>query len=371
MTLNKTVISHEVTKQTLFVLSDLSPFVSIILPIRNEAQYIERCLTSIVMQDYPSKNMEILIADGMSTDSTRSIVNKISEKYIDHNIVLLDNPGLFYSNGFNSAVCLSRGGVYLMMGGHTELAQDYISRVVGYLKSSAVDCVGGVLETVADDTIGKAIAVGMSSPFGVGGVAFRTSSPLRLQEVDTVAFGAYKRDTVNKNNLLDEEMVHNQDDEFNYRLRSLGRRLYLAPDLHLKYYCRVSFSALWQQYYQYGYWKVRVLQKHPFQMRLRQFVPPFFVLSLIASVFLAFAFIVFSNVSLGFLSIVFPLLYLIANLFASFLTASKRGWQFLPYLPFIYSALHLSYGFGFLVGFLKFLNGWFSKSDQFLDCDKL
>lgn len=331
------------------------PLVTIVLPIRNESRYIVRCLNAILVQEYPADRIEILIADGMSTDDTRKSVLDLSKKYPEHLITLIDNPGQIFSTGFNVAARVSKGEIILMLGGHTELAPDYISLTVSHLQSSNIDCVGGSLTTLADDLVGRAIAIGMSSSFGVGDVAFRTTSPLKLEEVDTVAFGAYKRDVLEQCGLLDEEMVRNQDDEFNYRLRSFGCQIFLAPDLHLKYYSRVYLPALWSQYYQYGFWKVRVLQKHPRQMSLRQFVPPAFVLALLVSCALAF------SPSLRILTLPIPFLYITANLVASLYTAAARGWKYLLYLPLVFSILHVSYGLGFLVGLLKFWHRWGDK----------
>jgi len=333
--------------------SDILPFVSVVLPIRNEGRNIVRCLNAILAQDYPADRLEILIADGMSTDGTPAIIQQVSKKSSKHTVHLIENTEQNFSHGFNIAVSQSKGEIILMLGGHTELAPDYISRGVTHLQSPIIDCVGGVLETIANDPVGQAIAVGMSSPFGVGGVAFRTTeSTDGILEVDTAAFGAYKRDVFKQNGLLDEEMVRNQDDEFNYRIRSFGCHIYLAHDMRLKYYSRVTFRALWRQYFQYGYWKVRVLQKHPRQMRLRQFVPPAFVVALFVSVLVAFP-PVLRN-----LSFVLPLFYLLVNLLASIYTAYKRGWDYLLLLPLVFAILHLSYGSGFLVGLFKFVGRW-------------
>jgi hypothetical protein len=155
--------------------------------------------------------------------------------------------------------------------------------------------------------------------------------------------------------LYDEELVRNQDDEYNYRIRELGGRILLAKDVRSTYFSRSSFKHLWCQYFQYGYWKVRVLQKHPRQMSPRQFVPPAFVLALIVSAFLAVSSV------LRPLSLIVPLLYLTANLLASLYTVSKRGWRYLPFLPVTFAILHLSYGAGFLVGLVKFWNRWDDK----------
>ena len=155
---------------------------------------------------------------------------------------------------------------------------------------------------------------------------------------------------------FDEELIRDQDDEFNYRLREHGGNILLSPKIKSVYTVRSSPKALWKQYYQYGYWKVRVLQKHPKQMRLRQFVPPVFTSTLIGSLILA----LFFHWGWIFLVLVAGS-YLISNLTASLITASKKGWKQLPLLPIVYASLHLSYGLGFLVGLVKFSNRWGDK----------
>jgi len=164
--------------------------------------------------------------------------------------------------------------------------------------------------------------------------------------------GAWPRRVFEKIGMFDEELVRDQDDEFNYRLRENGGRILLCPKIKSEYTVRSTPKALWKQYYQYGFWKVRVLQKHPRQMSLRQFVPPAFILALLLSVLLAF------SSFLRPLCLAIPILYLLANLPASIYTAFQAGWQYLPLLPVIFVILHLSYGSGFLVGLFKFSGRW-------------
>jgi GT2 family glycosyltransferase len=172
---------------------------------------------------------------------------------------------------------------------------------------------------------------------------------------DTVPFPAYTRQIAERAGLYDEELVRDQDDEYNYRIRELGGKILLADDVHSAYFSRSSLGGLWRQYYQYGYWKVRVLQKHPRQMSLRQFAPPAFVLALLGSAFLAFSPV------LRPLSLIVPVLYLCANVSASFWTASKRGWGSMPLLPLVFALLHLGYGAGFLFGLVRFAGRWGDK----------
>lgn len=328
------------------------PSVSVIMPIRNEAGFIERSLDAVLRQEYPMDKLEVIIADGMSTDGTREILDQFIRRNDGCEIKVLDNPHFIFPTGFNLGLKHAKGDVIVMLGGHTEIARDYIRRCVEHFDHGSVDCVGGRIDTIAETSIGQAISLGMSSRFGVGGVAFRTGGD-RLTEVDTVAFGAYSRTAVERCGLLDEELVRNQDDEYNYRLRKLGGRILLSPDIKAKYYSRNSLRSLWRQYYQYGYWKVRLLQKHPRQMRMRQFVPPIFVGTLLGVSLLAPFF--------GRVGLILALIigsYVFANLSASIITAWKRGWQYLPILPVVFPILHVSYGMGFLVGLVRFRNRW-------------
>ncbi len=353
------------------------PPITLILPIRNEARYIERCLNAIMAQDYPSDCLEILIADGMSTDGTRDIVETFKQPAQSpvlsesegaakgsnvqrFNIKLLDNPEKIVPTGLNVALRQAKGEIIIRVDGHCEIAPDYVSNCVRHLREDGVDCVGGPIQTIGETYKAQTIAIAMSSPFGVGGSPFRTVKD-KAMLVDSVAFPAYTRQAIEKAGLFDEELVRNQDDEYNYRLRKLGGRILLSPDIRSRYYSRGSLCSLWCQYFQYGYWKVRVLQKHPRQMRPRQFVPPLFVGALILS-FAVEAFNV-STFTIPPLSLIL-VPYLIANLTASIITSAKRGWRHLPILLLVYATLHLSYGLGFLIGLIRFAHRWGDKQGK-------
>jgi succinoglycan biosynthesis protein ExoA len=324
--------------------------VTVIMPIRNEAGFIRESLAAVLNQDYPADLIEILVVDGMSTDETCAIVSEIQSKH--HNIRLLENPGKVVPIGLNIALAQTRGEIFVRVDGHCVIQPDYIRRCVEYLEIENVDGVGGPMETIGETPSSQAIALAMSSPFGVGGSAFRTVKDRRMF-VDTVAFPAYKRETIRKVGPFDEELVRNQDDEYNFRLREMGGRILMTPDIRSRYYSRSSISGLWRQYFQYGYWKVRVMQKHPRQMSLRQFIPPAFVVSLVVLALLA---TISAPARILLAGIVGA--YLIANLSAAVLTASRGGWRYLGYLPAAFATLHISYGAGFLYGLAKFANCW-------------
>jgi succinoglycan biosynthesis protein ExoA len=326
------------------------PHVSIIMPIRNEADFIARSLDAVLSQDYPPELMEIILADGMSTDGTREIVQAFQGEH--PNLRLIDNPGGIVSTGLNRALRKATGEVVVRVDGHCEIGQSYVRRCVEHLQNDDVDGVGGPLETIGNTPVARVIATAMSSKFGVGDSAFRTIGN-KTMLTDTVAFPAYTRAILRRGGMFDEELVRNQDDEYNYRLRKMGAKILLATDVRSRYYSRNSLRSLWRQYFQYGLWKVRVLQKHPRQMRLRQFVPPTFVGTLLVSMILA----CFSPLGRVLMALVIGA-YVLANLTASIWTVRKGGGLYLVLLPVVYATLHLSYGLGFLVGLVKFRDRW-------------
>lgn len=322
------------------------PLVSVIMPVRDEAAYIERSLGSVLAQDYPADRLEILVVDGMSTDGTREVV--IAAQATRSNLRLLDNPRGIVPPGLNIGIAEARGDIVVRVDGHCEIATDYVRRCVEHLLADDVEAVGGPIETIGETAEAQAIALAMSSWFGVGGSAFRTIND-RPMLVETVAFPAYARETLRRLGPFDEELVRNQDDEYNYRLLKSGGRILLSPDIRSRYYSRGSLRKLWRQYYQYGFWKVRVMQKHPRQMRLRQFVPPAFVAALLGSLLFGMFLRPFRYV-LAFILI----LYVMADLSASLSLGRAHGLRHVPRLLMIHPILHLSYGLGFLAGLRHF-----------------
>ncbi len=327
---------------------------TVIMPVRNEQAYIERSLGAVLQQDYPADRMEILVVDGMSDDGTRAYVQAIQAD--DPRVRLLDNPAGIVPPGLNLGIEQANGEIVVRVDGHCEIAPDYVSRCVQHLLEDGVDGVGGPIETVGETTAAQAIALAMSSWFGVGGSAFRTVKD-RPMLVETVAFPAYRQETLRKNGPFDEELVRNQDDEYNYRLLKQGGKILLSPDIRSRYYSRSGLRKLWRQYYQYGFWKVRVMQKHPRQMRWRQFVPAAFVGALVVGVLMS----VFMP-PLWLLVVAMLAAYTAANWVASTTLARQSQWAYLPYLLLAHPILHVSYGAGFLVGLVHFADR-FSAGD--------
>ena len=335
--------------------------VSIILPIRNEAKRLKQTLESIFNQNNINQGIEILIADGMSDDGTREII----EEYIktNGNIQLIDNPEYLVSTGFNRALSTARGDFITRVDGHSEIEHDFIKNSLKLFETVDADCVGGAIQHVASGIIGNAIRISQTSRFGVGVVPFRLGSE-NGEFVDTLAFGVYKREVFEKLGGYDEELVRNQDDEFNFRLIQNGGKIWLDPSIRSSYYPRNSILKLFKQYFQYGFYKIRVMQKRRGFASWRHLLPGIFVFSL----FLSFIFILLSSFTWPFYLITG--FYGVVNLFAACWEIkkqitdqeSRKKSHFLLFtfllLPLVYFTLHFSYGLGFNCGFIYFWNKW-------------
>lgn len=321
-----------------------TPLVSIVIPCRNEAGYIEQCLDSILASDYPQDRLEILVSDGRSSDGTRQILIRYCAEH--PTVILLDNPQGTTPAALNAGIRAASGEIVIRMDAHVLYPPDYIRRLVRGLQESGADNVGGVLHTVpAEETsVARAIAVGMSHRFGVGNSLFRVGVT-EPREVDTVPFGCFRRELFSKVGLFDEELVRNQDDEFNFRLITRGGRVLLLPEVSCRYYARRSLAQLFRMYFQYGYFKPLVARKVGRVMTVRQLVP---------------ALLVAGVASLGIMGVWSPaarvLLALLVGLYGSLVIVAAltaiRGHGLLcsTALTLVFPTLHFGYGTGFLLG---------------------
>ncbi len=351
------------------------PSITVVMPIRNEGRFIERSLGSVLAQDYPADKLDVLVIDGQSDDDTRERVRTLASQHPAISVELLDNPGRIVPTGLNLAIPQAQGELIARVDGHCELACGYLRAAVEELErcrgqGTPADGIGGPIDTVAETDTARVIAAAMSSPFGVGGSAFRVGVD-EPRWVDTVAFPVYTRGALERAGLYDEELVRNQDDEYNYRLRSRGGQVLLSPRLRSTYTSRSTLRRLWRQYFQYGFWKVRVLQKHPRQMQPRQFVPPLFVGGLLLTAMLALSSLVVQAPAwLGTTgTVLFAFAagaYLLANLGASLWTLRRASLPVsgLLRLPLAFACLHLGYGSGFLVGLVRFAHRWGDRAGQ-------
>jgi succinoglycan biosynthesis protein ExoA len=317
------------------------PFVSIIMPIRNEAEHIACGLGAVLAQDYPADRMEILVVDGMSDDATRAVVGQTVGGRAQPRVVVLDNRGRIVPIGMNIALRRARGTIIVRVDGHCVIDPDYVRRCVEALRATGADNVGGLQQALGQGWAGAAIAAAAGSPFGVGGARFHYA--VRAGWADTVYLGAYRREVFDRIGDFDEELVRNQDDELNFRLLQSGGRIWLDPSIRSIYHGRSSLRGLWRQYYQYGLYKVRVIQKRGGVASWRHLIPGAFVLGLLLSLLLALC----TGRRGWALAVAGP--YALANSTAS-IWAARRGWLALPLLPLAFLTMHLAYGLGFLAG---------------------
>ncbi|HQU32177.1 MAG: glycosyltransferase family 2 protein [Planctomycetia bacterium] len=325
------------------------PSISIIIPCRNEEKFISKCLDSIIAQDYPKDKAEVLVVDGMSEDRTREIIKEYSKQH--QHVILFDNPKKIVPTAMNKGIQNAHGAIIIRMDAHNIYEKDYVSKCVKYLQEYDVDNVGGIWVTLpgSNTLIAQSIAFALSHPFGVGNAYFRIGSK-EPRYVDTVPFGCYKREVFQRIGLFDEDLVRNQDDEFNLRLTKNGGKLLLVPDIVSYYYARDSLKKLWKMYFQYGYYKPLVVKKIGAILTGRQLMPAIFVVGLIASGIFSF---VLKPFLLLFVSWLF--LYLSANIVASGSIAFKKGLKYIFVLPIVFATLHFSYGIGYLKGILDFI----------------
>ena len=322
--------------------------VSVIVPCRNERKFIGQCLDSIIMNDYPKDNLEVLVVDGASNDGTKDIVKKYCSKYSFINI--LDNNKKIVPAALNLGIQSAEGEIIIRMDAHSRYGKDYISKCVKFLEEYNVDNVGGVCITLPGKStlLAQSIALGLSHPFGVGNSYFRIGSK-EPKYVDTVPFGCYRRKVFDKVGFFDEDLVRNQDDEFNLRIIKNNGKILLVPEIVSYYYTRDSLLKLWDMYFQYGYFKPLVVKKIGAVLTLRQLIPSIFVGNLlvtgIVSLFIHKIIWVFLSLALS---------YICVNLSFSILSAIKKGLKNIIFLPLVFCTLHFSYGLGYFKGVIDF-----------------
>ncbi len=315
---------------------------SVICPIYNEEKHIESCILSIVAQDFPKDDLEVLFVDGKSNDRTREIITKYTSKY--PYIRLLDNPKQIVPTGLNIGIRAAKGDIILRLDAHCKYPSNYFSLLVNKLRTTDADNVGGICRTLpAEDTpVCRSIAYAMSSPFGMGNSHFRIGTN-REMWVDTVPFGCFRREIFEQIGYFDEELIRNQDDEFNGRIIQNGGKILLLPQVVVDYFARNSIRKTAKMFYQYGLFKPLVNKKLRKPTTIRQFFPPLFV----AGIFFG-----------GLLSIFFPILrwiyfsvlaiYILLGIF--FGLHCTRQLPDILLMPAVYAIIHLSYGLGYWVG---------------------
>lgn len=251
--------------------------VSIIVPCYNEQTTIGQLLEAIYAQTYPRAALEVIIADGCSSDGTRAEIVSFAAAHPDLAIRLVDNPRRLIPTALNLAIQQARGEILVRLDAHSVPYPDYVERCVAALEAGLGDNVGGVWEILPGGKgwLAESIAVAAAHPLGVGDAAYRHAK--RPAWVDTVPFGAFRREWIALVGLFDENLHTNEDYEFNARLRQHGGKIWLDPAIRSRYFARPNLQELARQYWRYGFWKWQMLRRHPKTLRWRQALPPLLV----------------------------------------------------------------------------------------------
>lgn len=317
-------------------MGEATPAVSVIMPIRNEADHLTDAVGAVLAQDYPG-HFEVVVAVGPSDDGTESIAAAIAA---DDRIQIVDNPSGRTPSGLNAAIAASTADIVVRVDGHATLSPGYISRAVETLMATGADNVGGVQRAEGITPFEQAVAAAMTSKFGVGDAKFHYGG--EPGPTDTVYLGVFRRTALERVGGFDETLIRNQDYELNWRIRDSGGVVWFDPELSVTYRPRGSLSALARQYYEYGWWKAVVLHRHPRSVRWRQLVPPAALAANVGGIALAL-----SGRRRG---LVGPGLYLASDLAASVAAADRLPTDVARWLPAVFATMHHAWSAGFVAG---------------------
>ncbi|MFQ3549186.1 MAG: glycosyltransferase family 2 protein [Armatimonadota bacterium] len=320
--------------------------ISVIVPTRNEIEFINKNLDSLFANKCSEFNFEIIVVDGMSDDGTREVVIDYIKK--GENIKLLDNPKLTTPSALNIGINNASGDIIIIAGAHSEYSEDYIYQCITALESTKADNVGGPWIAEGNTYIQKAIALVHSSPFAVGGAKSHNTNYEGY--VDTVTYGCYKKEIIKKIGMFDEELLKCEDDELNYRLIRSGGKIWQTPKIKLKYYPRASIKSLFKQYFSYGFWKVKFFKKHKKHASIRHFIPGLYFFLLIVSMI---GMLLNDSLKIIFILLIGAYIFLIT--LATIHLTRKSKLIYMPIYPIIFSCFHAGYGIGYIYGVLRHL----------------
>jgi len=327
-------------------------FVSVFIPCYNEESTIPALLDSLREQTYPLEHMEIVIADGMSDDRTREIISSYRIAHPDLKVELVDNPERFIPAGLNRAIAASHGDILIRMDAHSRPSKDYIERCVDVLEKTGAANVGGrwIIEPSRTTWMARGIAAAAAHPLGAGGARYRING--EAGEVETVPFGAYPREWLQRVGGYDEALLTNEDYELNERLRASGGKVWFDPSIQTVYYARGDVLSLWKQYARYGFWKVKMLRRYPGSIKWRQAIPPAFVLVFLLLLALAMVFRP-ARWLLG----VQLWMYFLVLLLSGINEGLRKGVGILPGFLVAVPVMHFAWGGAFLVSVVDSMFG--------------
>ncbi len=325
------------------------PFISIIIPCRNEEKHIARCLDSIIANTYPKDRMEVLVVDGKSDDATLRILNDYTKKY--GFIKILENKKRVTPAAMNTGINNSTGELITIINSHAILDGDFFLKSVSILNETNADAAGGRLNTINDgeEIVSKSIPIAADSFFGAGGRRYRSRKKPGLV-ADTLPYCVYKKDVFNDIGLIDEELLRDQDEEFNYRLLKHGGKIFFSPEIKSHLHLRSSLKKLWRQHFQYGYFKVKVAQKIGALLTWRQLIPALFVGNLFLWTLLGLM-----SPKAVYLALLLFAAYEASSVAFAFMLAIRHGMVYLIPFVVVFNTLHFSYGLGYLKGIIDFV----------------
>lgn len=321
------------------------PFVSVVIAMRNEKGYIEKCIDSFLSQSYPRESYEILIYDAGSSDGSRKYLSEFLKT--ERRIKLFDNPKVLPAAGWNLGFQYSSANYVVMMGGHAFVDKDFLKKNVELMEEKDYPCSGGRVIAIGEDKKSQIVALAFNHPFGVGDARYRYSKKRCL--VETVNYGMYRKSVIDQVEPLNETIKRGEDWEFNYQIvRKFGKMIY-SPEIKTFYYSRSDFKKLWRRQYDAGKYKLEIIEKYPSSIMMRHIIP--FMFALTGLVLIP---VTFFGVNILFLFL-FWSAYLTTNIAVSFYVALRNKIAYFPYLIWTFFVMQFSYGLGFLVGALKFL----------------
>jgi succinoglycan biosynthesis protein ExoA len=322
----------------------VKPFLSVVVPIRNEEATLERLATSLLEQDYPHDRYEILMADGGSTDRTREILRRIDG---EHRIRVLDNPGRTAPAALNVAIAAASGEIVTRVDGHSYVAPDYLSRIVAVMEETGASVVGGPVRMLADTPFRQALVEALYAKIAVGSVPYRTLAT--RAEVESLQTGSFRREVLARVGVFDESLAVVEDLDMNTRIRKAGYALLLDPSIRFWYVPRPDLRALWRQITTVGLVKARILRKHPDIFKWKYVLPTVFVAALAAAVAAIVAALLGAPRPMGLAGLLFLLSYAAVVTGFAVSRVPRLGWGALRLLAIV-PTLHVGYGLGFLSG---------------------